>query len=349
MFLVSLERDQVCLVSRAVRALTFASISALGILACESTSAPVPVRVYEHHVTAEMVTGAALAALQSDGRINLETPATSGSQLSVQEAGAQALQFARYVTNNGLLRGVVEGGRGGYWTDPHLLTLCRNAYFVHSQLGSIPADSVPATAAQSFQRRFGPQWIIPMCGQQDDPQMTVQAAVDGNDIRFANGEPIEPYTGLTMAWFPKGVPLNWPDPLPLSAERAVRFAWETFGVRVTEVPQLYFRGQELANGTYAWHGIGSTNSCNRWRVTLENDVRVRGMTSFQEFTTRILWIASGTCYQWVREPFIHIPLADQPTTARLDYFDDSVSPTKVTVIDVPVVVPIRFEIGTRVP
>lgn len=188
-----------------------------------------------------------------------------------------------------------------------------------------------------------------MCGQQDDPQMTVQAAVDGNDIRFANGEPIEPYTGLTMAWFPKGVPLNWPDPLPLSAERAVRFAWETFGVRVTEVPQLYFRGQELANGTYAWHGIGSTNSCNRWRVTLENDVRVRGMTSFQEFTTRILWIASGTCYQWVREPFIHIPLADQPTTARLDYFDDSVSPTKVTVIDVPVVVPIRFEIGTRVP
>jgi hypothetical protein len=47
-----------------------------------------------------MVTGAALAALQADGRINLETPATSGSQLSVQEARAQALQFARYVTNH---------------------------------------------------------------------------------------------------------------------------------------------------------------------------------------------------------------------------------------------------------
>jgi hypothetical protein len=137
--------------------------------------------------------------------------------------------------------------------------------------------------------------------------------------------------------------------MQLSAERAVGFAWETFGVRVSEVPQLYFRGQVLSNGTYAWHGFGSASSCNRWRVTLENDVRVRGMTSFQESTTRILWIASGSCNAWVREPHIHIPLADQPTSATLDFLEDNVSPPKYWVIYVPVVAPILFEIGTRAP
>lgn len=313
-------------------------------LGCESASSPVP--VYEHNVTAEMVTGAALAALRSDGRFNLEQPATSATQLSLQEAKVQSLQFARYVTNQLLLRGVVEGERGGYWTDPHLLTLCRDAHFVHSQLASSIADSV-VNATQSFQRRFGAQWLIPMCGAQNDPQMTVQAAVNSNDIRFADGTPIQPYSSLTTAWYARGVPLNWPDPLPLSPERAVRFVWETFGVRVTEVPQLYCRGDLAASGTYTWYQIGSTRFCNRWRVALENDVGVRGTTSFAQSTTRILWIASLSCSQRDVEPWVHIPLADQPATARLDYFDDGVSPSKRWMFEVPVVAPIRFEIGSR--
>ena len=105
-----------------------------GLLACESTSSPV--LVYEGDVTPEMVTGAALAALRPDGRLTPETATTTANQLSLQEARTQTLQFARYVTNNGLLRGVVESGRGGYWTDPHLLTICEDAYYVHSQFGS---------------------------------------------------------------------------------------------------------------------------------------------------------------------------------------------------------------------
>src|SRR5688572_27502384 len=113
-------------------------------LACESTSAPVP--VYEHHVTAEMVTGAALAALRPDGRFNLEVPIMGADQVSLQEAKAQSLQFARYVTNNVLLRGAVEEGRRGYWTDPHLLTICGDSYFVHSQLGVIAVDTIPLNA-----------------------------------------------------------------------------------------------------------------------------------------------------------------------------------------------------------
>jgi hypothetical protein len=168
-----------------------------GLLACESTSSPVEVN--RRDVTPEMVTGAALAALRPDGRFNLEVPVTSTTQVSLQEAKAQTLQFARYVTNQLLLRGVVEGERGGYWTDPHLLTICGDAYSVHSQLGVMAIDTISANAGQSFLRRFGPQWLVPMCGSGNEPQMTVQVAIDGNDIRFADGAPIEPYSSLTTA------------------------------------------------------------------------------------------------------------------------------------------------------
>lgn len=92
----------------------FALLIVCSLLACESTGSPE--MVYEHTVTPAMVTGAALAALRTDGHFNLETPATGPDQVSLADAKAQALEFARYVTNNVLLRGVVEGERGGYWS-----------------------------------------------------------------------------------------------------------------------------------------------------------------------------------------------------------------------------------------
>ena len=91
-----------------VRSLSLVVFGISGVLACESTSSPV--EVYERDVTPEMVTGAALAALRPDGRFNLEQPATSSGQVSLDIAKVQILQFARYVTNNGLLRGAVEAG-----------------------------------------------------------------------------------------------------------------------------------------------------------------------------------------------------------------------------------------------
>jgi hypothetical protein len=188
-----------------------------------------------------------------------------------------------------------------------------------------------------------------MCGTLDDPQMTVQVALNGNEIRFENGAPIQPYAALSTAWHARGVPLNWPDPLPLSPERAVRFVWETFGVRVTEVPELYFRGNLSSSNTFTWYQIGSTRFCNRLLVTLESDVRIRGTTSLQEFTTRFLWIAPLSCNQRDVVPWIHVPLADQPATVTLDYFDESFSPSKRWTFEATVAAPIRFEIGTRAP
>lgn len=307
------------------------------IVACKSTSSPVP--VYEHRVTEEMVTGAALAALRPDGRFNVALPATGAGQLSLQEAAAQTLQFARYVANNIILRSGVESGRGGYWTDPHLLTICADpAQYAHSQLGVIPFDTIPPEAHDRFLQRLGPQWLIALCGSANEPQMVVRAAIDANSIRFVNGEPAGEYPSVTNAWSPAGVPLNWPDALPISRERAVRFAFETLGVRVSKVPDLLFRGDILADGHYDWFR-GSALSCNRWRVVLESDVTIRGHTTFTTATTDTVYIGSGSCTWPDFTPYIHVPLTDQPTTVRLDYLTWSVQ--------APVISPVLFELGSR--
>jgi hypothetical protein len=316
-----------------------------GLLACESTSAPE--LVFERTVTPEMVTGAALAALQPDGRLALELPATTGNQLSLQEARTQSLGFARYVTNNILLRGMVENGRGGFWTDPHLLTICEDAYYVHSQFGPITHDSL-GEPGLSVLKRYGPRWLIPMCGSENEPQMKVQVSIDGNAERFPNGEPTEPYVFLYSAWRASGVQLNWPDALTISAERAVRFAYETLGVRVAEVPKLIMRGDFAPDGS--WRSILTGHwTCHRWRVVLESDVRIRGMSTLTTDTTNVLYVGALTCSGFDVIPYIHMPLAEQPPTTTLEYVDTTVSPAKTWTVIIPFSSPARFEIGVRAP
>jgi hypothetical protein len=329
-----------------VRALNLVVPATIGLLGCESTSSPAP--VYERTVTAEMLTGAALMALRPDGRLNPESYITAGSELSLDQAKSEALGFARYVTNNGLLRGVVENERGGFWTDPHLLTTCDDAYYVHSPFGEISHDSLGEPGI-SYLKRLGGQWLIPLCGSQHEPQMTVQAAIEGNSIRFVNGEPVEPYFFLLSAWNARGVPLGWPDALPISAERAVRFVYETFGVPVSEVPQLYTRGDFQPDGTIISMSPGSARSCNRWRLTLESDVAVRGSTSLATDTTSVLYVGALTCHGSDVVPYIHLPLAAQPATTALNYVDNDASPPKTWTVIIPFATPVRFEIGFRAP
>jgi hypothetical protein len=303
--------------ARPVRSLSLAVPLLLALLACESTSAPVV--TYERTVTPEMVTGSALAALRPDGRLQLELPATTGDQLSLAEARTQSLGFARYVTNNVLLRGMVEGSRGGYWTDPHLLTICEDAYYVHSQFGAITHDSL-GESGLSILKRYGPRWLIPMCGSANEPQMRVQVAIDGNSERFPNGEPTEPYVFLYSAWHASGVPLNWPDALTISVERAVRFAYETFGVRVAEVPQLIMRGEFAPDGSWQTILMGHW-TCHRWRIVLESVVGIRGMSTLTTDTTKVVYVGALTCSGFDVTPYIHLPLAAQPMTSSLNFLD----------------------------
>ena len=309
--------------------------------------ATAPPEISPSEVRPEMVTAAAAAALGEDGYFRFPVPTLRTDQISLITARDQALQFAKYATNNILLRGAIEEGRGGYWTDPHLLTLCRDAYLVRSQLQSVPADSLPANGQALLQRRFGPQWLIPLCGSEGEPQMTVQIAVDGNDIRFQNNEPIQPYSFLSDAYFGRGVPLHWPDALPVSAERAVRFVYDQLGVRISEVPGLYFRGSRTNDDTYARFQIGSARYCNRWRIVLEHEVALRGTTSQTVRTTKEVFVGAFACRGTDVTPLLQLPVVQQADNVALAFFDTGANPVKAYLVRASLDSPIDFELAER--
>ena len=324
-----------------------ATAAVLLLLGCRQ-DATAPPEVSPGEVLPEMVTAAAAAALGQDGYFRFSTPTLQTDQISLVMAREQALQFAKYATNNILLRGAIEESRGGYWTDPHLLTLCRDTYLVRSQLHSVPADSLPAVGQAMLQRQFGPQWLIPLCGSKGEPQMTVQIAVDGNDIRFQNNEPVEPYSFLSDAYFGRGVPLNWPDALPISAERAVRFVYDQLGVRISEVPELYFRGSRRPDDTYARFQIGSARYCNRWRIVLEHEVALHGATSQTVRTTNEVFVGALACRGTDVTPLMQLPAIQQRAEVGLAFFDTGLIPLRAYVVRASLDSPIDFELAARV-
>ena len=317
-------------------------------LSCTAESTgPAPAPVSPSEVRPEMVTGAAAAALGVDGFFALELPEAGSGEVSLDTARAQALEFAKYVTNNVLLRGVVEAGRGGYWTDPHLLVRCgRDAGYVRPQLEAMQLDSLPVIGRTQLLRKFGPSWLIALCGP--EPQMTVQVALVANLTRFATGAPVEFDPYLSTAFSGHGVPLNWPDALPISAERAVRFAYDQLGARVAEVPELYVRGGLNLDGIYDLQA-GSARNCNRWRIVLDRDVAVKSGPAQAVRLTREVFVSSLTCAGTDVAPLLQVPVAGQASAVRVRYVDFSISPPREYLITVASVSPIRFELTQRVP
>lgn len=316
---------------------------AVALLGCNPERSAAPDEILRN-VTPEMVTGAAAAALDADGYFRLPIPTLGPHQVLLAEATEQTLQFARYATNNGLLRGAIEESRGGYWTDPHLLTACpRDVYFVRSQLGAISVDTLPPSGRALLLRQFGPQWLVPLCGAMGEPQMTVQIAVDGNDIRFHANAPVEPYYALSTAYFGRGIPLGWPDALPVSAERAVRFAYDQVKVPIAEVPELFYRGSVEADGSYRGFQIGSARYCNRWRIVLDREVVWRGELTHTKTLTREVFVGSASCRGTDVTPLFQLPLTEQPTFANLEYHDNTGATLRSYYVAVPIASPVRFE------
>jgi hypothetical protein len=295
-----------------------------------------------------MVTGAAALVLGSDGRFRLPLPDLSSGSVELETARTQALEFAKYATNAILFRGAIEESRGGFWTDPHLLNLCpQNAHFVRSQLGPMLAETLPPNARAILQRIYGPQWLIALCGSQIEPQMTVQVAVSGNPVRFVNAQPVEPYYSLATAFFGRGVPLNWPDVLPISAERAVRYAYDQLGVPISEVPELVARGS-MAYDTYMLFQVGSARYCNRWRIGLAREVTVHGRVSRTVQTTREVWVGAAGCLGTDVFPVLQVPFGSQPSELTVEFVDNTSVPVASYAVRAPVLFPVHFELAEKV-
>lgn len=319
------------------------SIALLHVLsACSSTESAGPTPVSPRDLTPEMVTGEAAAALGADGRFRFPLPTAAPGKMSLDTARDQSLEFAKYVTNNVLLRGVVEAGRGGYWTDPHLLTLCQTeAHSVRSQLGEISVDSLPTRGRVTLLRKFGPQWLLTLCGSAGEPQMTVQVAQHENLVRFRSGAPVESDPSLLSAFSPQGVPFEWPDALPVSAERAARFAYDQLGARIARVPELFLRGDVNTDGVYDLQA-GAARSCSRWRVVLDREVGVQVAPGAPiRFTTEV-YVASLTCRGTDIVPTLQLSVGEELGTVMVTYTDFDVTPPRRYALQVEAVSPVRF-------
>lgn len=314
---------------------------------CACADSTSPRDISPRVVRPEMVTGAAALALGSEGRFQLPLPNLPSNSVDLDTARTQALEFAKYATNEILFRGAIEESRGGYWTDPHLLNLCpQDAYFVRPQLDPVLVDTLPPNVQAIFQRIYGPQWLIAFCGSQIEPQMTVQVAVSGNAIRFVNAKPVEPYYSIATAFFGRGVPLNWPDVLPISAERAVRYAYDQLGVPVSAVPELVVRGS-MAYDTYTVFQAGSARYCNRWRIGLARDVAVHGLVSQTVQTMREVWVGAASCRGTDVFPVLQIPFGSQPSELTLEFIDNTSVPVASYTVHAPVVFPVHFELAEK--
>jgi hypothetical protein len=314
------------------------------LVACTATGTAGPDPVSPREIRPEMVTGEAALALGADGRFRFSLPAAELGEVPLDTANDQALEFAKYVTNNLLLRGVVEAGRGGYWTDPHLLDLCPDeVHYVRPQLGALPVDSLPDDLAVTPLRKFGPQWLLPLCGDDAEPQMTVQVALRANLVRFRSGQLVEPEPYLLSAFSPQGVPWQWPDALPLSAERAARFAYDQTGARIARVPELFLRGDTDSQGTYDLQA-GAARNCSRWRIVLDREVSMqRGVGSPVRSTTEV-YVATISCSGSDITPTLQLPIEGQVASVTVRLTDFDATPARQYALDVPVVSPIRFEL-----
>ena len=153
-----------------------------------------------------------------------------------------------------------------------------------------------------------------------------------NTIRIGDKGPEPPVESskLISAWVARGLADYAVTALPVSPERAVTFLWDSLRVRVAEVPQLVVRGSSFqGEDTFAFHILfGFAVYCHRWRVQLESEVQLRGMTTGTTRGTREVWVSTRDCNGIDATPVLSRPLAVQPTTSWVQ--------------DATVRVPVRF-------
>jgi hypothetical protein len=154
----------------------------------------------------------------------------------------------------------------------------------------------------------------------------------------------EPNSGI----FARGVPMHWPDALPISAERAVRFAYDLLGVRVAEVPELYARGERTVDGGYRLGARDAARYCNRWRLVLESDVSVFGATGVRR-TEREVFVGAVSCSGTDVTPNIQLPVAGQPLDIAFSFIDQGVVPAQLREVRTTLASPTAFELAVPAP
>lgn len=223
------------------------------LLACTDSDSVAPPLL---RANPENLTGAAAAAVGSDGLFDLEAPAETQYPILTQlEAERLALGFVKEYARSTLVR--FETQHGGP-IDLASLRQCLRSLYAES-----PYVRVPDATPRYLVRALGPQWVVTLCAASGVPQLKVAVAAYGTDIVIQGGRlAFGPERG--GEFFPSTIPLG--SISPISPERAVEIAAAISKRRISSVPRLMHRGSGFS-------GLGAV-----WQLRLESPAEFESET-----------------------------------------------------------------------
>lgn len=208
-------------------------------------------------VSAAAVTGAAAAALRSDGSFALpDALIHPNGELSADEAVAIARE---YVRNFGPSYVQLWASAHGAAIDLNALAPCTTALYARSAY-----KSVGANISEITRRQFGPHWIVALC-QREVPAVILTFSSLATDLR--NSTPKEKQQAYAQTDFlSHGYPLS-ADASMFTPEGVVSRAFERTGKRITTIPELILPP------------MPDSPALVRWRVTFDGPVSIKSASN----------------------------------------------------------------------
>ena len=264
-------------------------------------------------VDAKYVAGEALAALQRNGEIRLpDLHATDGSEVSEVRAFDLARAFMHDYGDLALEQYEVDRGAS---IDLAALRTCPRAFYV---TGSY---DVNAGEVSDIGRRYiGAHWLVSFCNHDGAPIISISLSARAVDVTIQHPPNELPAPGSNF--FSAGIPIAV-TAVPPSPESVIKAVAVLTGKRVTKIPQLI-----------PAH-IPFSAQVAKWRITIEDSVNIRGLTSGTRERTAELYYGFGDDWKSVGLQR-GIPAID-PTEIFYDFVNGSIVPITIhRKADIPV-------------
>lgn len=276
------------------------------------------------------VVPALAAVLDRQGRFILPEPSYRGASPS----RADSIARAAIAFKAGSAKPGGEGGISPADSASGALTPCTRRYYVNPVIDRLPAD-----LPRFFALPYTPRWVIPFCRADGSSPVSVEVADAMPGLTVANGQ----FVGSWSSEGEFGVlasAQNEDAYLPLSPEAAAQFAAAATGAQVADVPMaiMTHRGN-LGNVMPA--------KCMRWRILLDNPVRLAGQ--YGEYETREVYVRlSDYCSG---EPVLQVADRQQPSRGWIEYprFGANRKIVSMERANVSYARPVQFDIVHRVP
>jgi len=217
---------------------------------------------------------------------------------------------------------------------PGSLRPCRRHYYVLPVIDRLPADLARFRALA-----FTPRWVMPFCRADGSSPVSVEVADAMPLLTVASGQFVGTVINDGGEYAVLASAENEDGYLPLSPEKAARFAAAATGARVAAVP--------VAVMTHPG-GLGKVApaKCMRWLITLDRPVKLGG--EYGEYETREVYVRlRNYCFG---EPVLQVADRQQPSRGWIEYprFGANHEIASMQRVEVAYARPVQFDIVHRV-